>query len=132
MLIDGRTAMFLNFSNHPSDKWSREQVAAATAYGEIVDMPFPEVDADGDEGYVQRLAVEYAAKIRECKPAAVLCQGEMTLAFAVAAMLAESEVAVLAACSKREVVEETDEDGATVKRAQFRFTRFRRYLVTAS
>ena len=35
--------MFLNFSNHPSDRWNKAQRQAAERYGEIRDVPFPDV-----------------------------------------------------------------------------------------
>jgi len=122
--------MIINFTNHPSQNWSPEQLAAASVYGEIRDIPFPAVDPNGDENYIEALADEYIAKIYAMKPAAVLCQGEMTLAFAVAAKLSSSHgIPTLAACSERVVTEAIDSSGATVKRAEFRFTRFRKYLM---
>ena len=120
--------MFVNFTNHPSQNWSQEQITAAGAYGEIQDVPFPVVDPNGDENYVETLADEYAAKIAAFKPAAVLCQGEMTLAFAVASMLSADGIAALAACSERVVIEKPRENCSSVKRTEFKFTRFRKYL----
>lgn len=35
--------MFINFSNHPSVRWSAEQTAAAMKFGDFVDVPFPDV-----------------------------------------------------------------------------------------
>lgn len=44
--------MLLNLSNHPSSLWCDEQKKAAeTLFGEIVDLPFPQVDPNGDEAY---------------------------------------------------------------------------------
>jgi len=120
--------MFINFTNHPSTKWSQEQRDAASVYGEVYDMQFPEVDPDGDEGYIRELAGKYADEIINYRPAAVICQGEMSLVFAVAKMLIERGVTTLAACSKREVRESVGEDGETMKYAEFRFVRFRRYM----
>jgi hypothetical protein len=119
--------LFVNFTNHPSTGWSPEQLAAANVYGDIVDIPFPDVDPCGDEEYIQQLADEYLEKIGKQNPAAVLCQGEMTLAFAVAARLAKIGTTVLAACSKRMAIEEINKDGKVVKTAEYKFTRFRRY-----
>ena len=45
--------IFINFSNHPSDRWSNEQKKAALNYGEIIDIPFPSVDSNGDESYIK-------------------------------------------------------------------------------
>jgi hypothetical protein len=121
--------MFINFTNHPSKNWSREQTDAASAYGEIRDMPFPDVDPNGDEDYIEALADEYVTKITAQKPAAVLCQGEMTLAFSVASILSSKRgITALSACSERVVTEANGADGTTVKRAEFKFTRFRKYL----
>ena len=114
--------MFINFSNHPSDRWGEEQRAAALKYGEIVDIAFPEVDACGDEEYIQTLAVEYVDRIMSCEPAAVLCQGEFCLSFQVITKLKERGVTVLAACSERKVTIE----GAK-KIVIFEFEQFRRY-----
>lgn len=33
--------MFINLTNHPSDKWSKEQLEAARKYGEVVELVFP-------------------------------------------------------------------------------------------
>jgi hypothetical protein len=105
-----------------------EQTNAAEAYGPILDMPFPEVDPQGDEAYIKKLADEYVAKITAHKPAAVLCQGEMTLAFAVAEILmAEYDMTVLAACSERVFTERFGRTGEVIKSLRFRFVRFRMY-----
>ena len=120
-------AIFINFTNHPSSRWSAEQLAAAAAIGRVVDEPFPPVPADCDECGVARLADEAAARIMAKKPAAVLCQGEFTLAFAVAARLKAKGVRVMAAASDRIISEMTDDAGETRKISVFRFERFRDY-----
>ena len=118
---------FVNFSNPPSARWSKEQLAAAEAYGRVIDEPFPIVPADMDEAGVARLADEAAARILAHRPAAVLCQGEFTLAFAVTERLKAQGVTVLAASSDRVIETERDENGETRKVSVFRFTRFRKY-----
>lgn len=120
-------SIFVNFSNHPSARWSAEQLAAAEAYGRVIDEPFPAVPADMDEAGVARLADEAARRILAKKPAAVLCQGEFTLAFAVTERLKAAGVVVLAASSDRVIETEADENGETRKVSVFRFTRFRKY-----
>lgn len=37
--------MFINFSNHPSANWSREQLEAARRYGEVADLSFPVIES---------------------------------------------------------------------------------------
>lgn len=113
---------FVNFSNHPSWKWSEEQLRAAQECGEIVDVPFPSVDEEGDEAYILSLAEEYVKKIVLFEPSAVLCQGEFCLSYQVVNMLKKLNITVLAACSKRCVKEIGDK-----KEVTFNFTKFRKY-----
>lgn len=115
---------FINFTNHASFLWGREQIQAAEIYGEIVDCPFPAVSADCDEGEIRKLAINYTEKIIAMQPAAVLCQGEYSLAFAVAFLLIQKDIPVLVACSER-CVEERKEGETTRRESTFRFVRFR-------
>jgi len=119
--------IFINFSNHPSTGWGKEQITEASKYGEIIDISFPDVDPELDSEDISRLACKYAEKILEYKPAAVMCQGEMTLCFKVVEILKSKGILVLAACSAREASSETLEDGSVVKTHKFRFVRFRSY-----
>jgi len=119
--------IFINFSNHPSTNWSKEQISEALKYGEIIDISFPDVDPKLDSDEISRLACEYTEKILEYNPVAVMCQGEMTLSFKVVEMLKSKGILVLAACSAREASYETLADGSVVKTHKFRFVRFRSY-----
>ncbi|PKM59978.1 MAG: CRISPR-associated protein [Firmicutes bacterium HGW-Firmicutes-4] len=119
--------MLINFTNHPSNKWSKEQTMAAMKYGTIHDMPFPAVDPAQDENFIGELAQEYTEKILELKPSAVLCQGEFSLAFAVTKKLKEQEIIVLAATTQRAADEVEKEDGTMVKTVHFKFMKFREY-----
>lgn len=122
-----KNKVFINFSNHPSTNWSREQIAEALKYGEIIDIPFPDVDPRMGSEEVSLLACKYAEKIMEYNPSAVMCQGEMTLSFRVVELLKSKGILVLAACSARELSCETLTDGSVVKTQKFRFVRFRSY-----
>lgn len=122
--------MLINFSNHPSDRWSAEQSnAALSQYGEIADIPFPNVDAYASDESVFLIAKSIADEIETSSPDAVLCQGEFSLAFAVTELLMEKGIPVICACSERNVVENLTESGETVKRVEFKFTRFREYVL---
>lgn len=114
--------IFINFSNHPADKWSKKQISAAQKYGKVTDIRFPVVDEAGDEDYIRNLADEYLAKIMKYEPAAVMCQGEFCLSYAIITALKEKGITVLAACSKR-IVKETEDE----KKSFFVFERFREY-----
>lgn len=67
--------MFINHTNHPSQYWSDEQLAAAHQYGEVVDIPFPLIDPALPSGEIGQLVQEYAGRIISLNPQAVLCQG---------------------------------------------------------
>lgn len=119
--------MFVNFTNHPSGSWGAAQRRAAQVYGEILDLPFPDVPPALSAAAVAALADEWAARILDLHPACVLCQGEMTLTFRVVRLLQAQGVAVVAACSERRTLCLTDADGCTRRTSEFRFVRFRAY-----
>ncbi len=113
---------FINFTNHPSDRWEEEQRKAALEYGEIIDLPFPNVSPQGDEQYIDRMAGECVSQILQFHPAAVLCQGEFCLAYQVICRLREKGIQVVAACSER-IAREVGQKKETV----FAFVQFRGY-----
>lgn len=119
--------MLINLSNHTSEKWSEDQLTAAqTQYGEVVDMPFPQVDPEADTQNIQHLAEEYLAKIQQIAApteAAVHIMGELNLTFALVNLLKAAGYTCVASTSFREVYEE--EPGK--KTIIFKFVRFREY-----
>lgn len=115
---------FINFTNHPVATWKEEQIQAAEKYGPIMEISFPAVDAEADEKQISQMADDAVEKIIKTDPAAVLCQGEFTLAYAVISRLKSCNVKVVAACSKR-MAEETD-DGRKI--VTFCFEKFREYV----
>ena len=108
--------MFVNFTNHPSGSWGAAQRRAAQVYGEILDLPFPEVPPALSAAEVAALADEWAARILALRPACVLCQGEMTLTARVVRLL-----------QSRCAASRTDADGCTHRQTEFRFVQFREY-----
>ena len=119
--------MLINLSNHPSSKWNSEQTEAANRlYGEIVDLPFPQVDPNGDEAYVARLVDEYAGKVLQLagkQPVTVHLMGEMTFTCAMVARLREMGIGCVASTTARTVTELAN----GTKEAIFKFVRFRKY-----
>ncbi len=119
--------MFLNLSNHPSALWSAEQTEAAWRLGgEIIDLPFPQVDPDGDETHIAALADEYCQRVSalaEGKNITVHLMGEMTFTFALLLRLHAKGIPCVASTTKRVTVEK---DG--VKTSIFKFVKFRHYL----
>ena len=106
--------MFINHTNHPSQYWSDEQLAAAHQYGEVVDIPFPLIDPALPSGEIGQLVQEYTGRIISLNPQAVLCQGEVVYCHA------------LAATSER-LVSESYEAGINEKIVNFQFVQFREY-----
>lgn len=119
--------IFINFSNHPSKNWGEKQISESERYGSIVDVPFPNVSAEADEAEVRALAQQVADRIIKMSPAAVMCQGEFTLTFAVVRRLQEAGITALSACSRRRVTETRMADGTAKKEAIFEFVRYREY-----
>ena len=126
--------MFLNLSNHTSEKWCKEQKDAAIrlvresgGMEQIEDFPFPQVSAAATEEEVSRYAEQIVADVLRREPTVVMCQGEFTLTYQIVKRLQEASVKVVAACSERRTEEVVLEDGSTKREAIFVFVRFREY-----
>lgn len=119
--------MFVNFSNHPSNRWSEDQLAAARVYGEIEDIPFPSISSSATAEEVLSLSKNAALGIIFMRPSMVLVQGEMTTVYAVVAALQAAGVPCCAACSDRVSEERVLPDGSTEKVSTFKFVQFREY-----
>ena len=48
--------MFVNFSNHPSQYWDNSQREASLDYGELIDIPFPQISPNANDGELEKLA----------------------------------------------------------------------------
>lgn len=119
---DPMSGPFVNFSNHPSTAWTKQQFDAALQYGPVIDLPFPPVDPFMNEADLRHLAEVKVGEILALKPAAVMCQGEFGLSFSVTQKLLSAGVTVLYACSERNVHVE-----GNVKSVRFDFVQFRRF-----
>lgn len=121
--------MFLNCSNHSSDKWTDEQIKAAKDYGIdlIRDYVFPSVPAYVDEKEIEEIAEKVCGEIIALHPSVVMCQGEFTLTYALITKLLKHGIKVVAACSERDTVEVYLPDGSVKKESNYRFVRFREY-----
>lgn len=115
---------FINYTNHRLSNWSDEQIASAEKYGRIVDIPFPAVSPNASESEIAELADFEVEKIMAQDPAIVLCQGEFTLCLQMIIKLKARGIKVVAATSRRDVVEDKGR-----KVAVFKFVKFREYCV---
>ena len=119
--------IFINHTNHPSDKWSAEQISAAKVYGDIKDIPFPAIEPRASSAQIKQLVKENLKEILELKPAVVLCQGEFNYTFEMVTLLKNSGIKVIAATSERRVSVEILADGRSQQVSTFCFVRFREY-----
>ena len=118
--------MLLNLSNHFTDTWSPEQIAAAKAqFGDIADLAFPHIDPTATTAEVKKIARYYAGEIAATKEVkAVHLMGEMTFVVAVANGLKRRGMPVFCSTTKRTVLGEQDGKKTT----QFEFVQFREYV----
>lgn len=118
---------FINLSNHRSDNWSNAQRQAAETYGEIVDIPFPQIYPQADSEEIDILVNEYLEILSKHDISAIMLQGEYVFTFRLAVKLKAMGMTVLSACTERRTKEIVDETGKTHKTSEFEFVRFREY-----
>ena len=120
--------MFINLSNHSSNKWSMEQYEAAEQHGRVVDLALPAVKPNGDTAYFDTLVEEYVGKILDLdSEPVVMVQGEFIFTYRIVKRLKELGITCLAAETKREVKESVDAEGNAVKTSVFKFEQFMEY-----
>lgn len=116
--------MFINLSNHPSDGWSEEQLAAAQKYGEVVDIHFPNIEPSFTSSMVNSLAeITVDTIIVLGEDIAVHVMGEMTFTYAVVSRLKARGIRCVASTTERHV--KMTADGQKV--SEFCFVQFREY-----
>jgi plasmid stabilization system protein ParE len=120
--------MLINLTNHPSALWDgRQKEAAERDFGKIVDVPFPTIQPEADEGEVNALVEEYARRIADLPKDGetyVHVMGEMTFTVAMVKRLMQQGITCVASTTERSVVDLAG--GGKV--VQFHFVRFRRYI----
>jgi hypothetical protein len=121
--------MFVNISNHPSSGWSESQREAFFALDEhdlvreIWDFPFPAIDPEAGEDYIDVLAESTLAGLLVPVQTPIHVMGESGFTFALVSLLKRAGfLCIVYSTTVREVVEK-----GGLKTSQFRFVRFRRY-----
>lgn len=115
--------MILNISNHPSQKWTTEQLKnARDEYLDILDLPFPNIPPDFTTKQINELAGEYLEIIQKKSPNAVHLMGEMTFTHTLVNKLKAANIKCVASTTNR-IVEE--KEGRKI--VQFQFVQFREY-----
>ena len=118
---------FVNLSNHPSIQWPEDQLLAARNLGDVIDLPFPDVNPSWTlhevsqiaDGLVESLAVQFLDQ----EAPIVLVQGEMTLLYQILVRLKKKQWRALAATTQRDV--HRLDNGTEIRR--FVFCGFRDY-----
>lgn len=126
---DIKREFLINLSNHPSSTWNNEQIqAAAEQFGEVVDVPFPDIDPQWNAEQIEQLADEYLLKIEkmavehQTKPTVHL-MGEYTFCFALVRKLQTIGINCVVSTSQRQAT--INPDGT--KTIAFNFVQFRPY-----
>lgn len=123
--------MLINLSNHPLEKWSREQrEAAEREYGPVLDLPFPMQDPSASSQVVASDAHNtacHAQRLLEeqgdgpCN--AIHVMGEFTFTYFFVREMERRGIRCIASTTKRRVIENADGSKTNV----FQFVRFRPY-----
>ncbi|MBO6206365.1 MAG: hypothetical protein J6O73_05440 [Lachnospiraceae bacterium] len=119
--------MFINLSNHPSSQWGEAQRQDALRYGEIVDIPYPQIPVKIANEEIDSLVNNYYDLIVQYDEPTVMLQGEPVFAFRLTNRLKTVGIKVLASCTERVSEEEKLEDGSVRKISQFLYGGMREY-----
>jgi CRISPR-associated Csx2 family protein len=121
-----RDKIFINYSNHPHEKWEDAQLKEAGKYGTVVDIPFLQVEPNVCEPKFQEIVdkeVNKILSIAQDKDATVHVMGEMTLTYELVSKLKEVGIRCVASTTKRDVTENAD----GTRTCKFNFVKFREY-----
>ena len=118
--------MFVNLSNHPSRCWDKKQIEASQEFGELIDMPFPQIAPNATDEELQKLTYQYVHRITTLgspKVIIVHVMGEMTFTFMVVTKLKELGIKCVASTTERKATFRSD----GTKLSEFSFVKFREY-----
>lgn len=117
--------MFINLTNHPSERWSQEQLNAARQYGEVIDLPFPIIEPTFSKEDIQCCVKDYVKTIQGIKDdkTVVHVMGEMTFTYNIVNALKEMGITCLASTTERNIT--MTPDGKKI--SEFKFVQFREY-----
>lgn len=118
--------ILINLSNHPFKTWGEKQKEAAKKYGDVIDIPFPDIDPDAER--LDQLVDDYFHKITDYTApdtdVSLHIMGEMTFVYQLVYNLQEWSFIKCIASTTRRIVT-MGPDG--VKKSVFEFVRFREY-----
>lgn len=119
--------MFINISNHPFSSWEADQLKEAQRFGEVYDIPFPNIPSDWGTKDVSDMVYMYMDKITQLLPvpsgdSVVHVMGESVFTFLLVSLLVRNHYKVVASTTERVVTCE-----GNTKISKFKFIRFRSY-----
>lgn len=113
----------LNISHHPFEQWKKQQQKVAIEkYGQVMDLPFPNIAPSISAPDFEKLLATYYRKVKAAQPQAVHLMGEPTFTFALVQRLKNAGIPCIASVGERDVEEQGD--GQVVR---FSFEGFRAY-----
>lgn len=125
--------MFINISNHPSARWSKEQKEAAEQYGVVKDLTFPNIKPTLTSKNINELVnsiigdvLTLTNEFPEDNILTVMVQGEFIFTFRLVTELKKAGIKTVAAKTERRVIEKV-EDGITKSISEFKFAGFMEY-----
>lgn len=119
--------LLINISNHPHNLWNEKQLRSAEEYGDIVELPFPDIHPLWNEEDIEQLSDEYNERVKAMGSPAQLTvhlMGEMTFCYSLLRKLQQRGIRCIASCAQRNVTETPE----GVKQVVFEFERFREYV----
>ena len=123
----GGKHVFINLSNHPSSQWGDAQRQDALAYGEIIDLAYPQIPITIENDAMDALVSSYYDQIVRYDKPVVMLQGEPVFAYRLTNRLKEAGIKVLASCTERVATEEMMDDGSIRKVSNFCYGGMREY-----
>lgn len=118
--------VFINFSNHPSNIWSKKQLEETRQYGEIIDIHFPNIEPYLNKKDILDMVDDYFKLIISYKDKdeiIVHIMGEMTFCFALIERLKQNNIKCIASTNQRIV----NTISSNKKETIFEFCTYREY-----
>ncbi|WP_407445922.1 hypothetical protein [Fibrobacter sp.] len=116
--------MFFNLSNHPHTNWGNTQLKAAHKWGEIIDIPFPDVKGQSSEQDILVSAQKCLQELKVAADDAIFVAGEYGTVFPIVDELLDQGKTVLSSVSINELDYRTGENGAHERTIRFNFVNF--------
>jgi hypothetical protein len=115
--------MLINFSNHPSSQWpDNQKQAAKDNFGEVIDIPFPNIDPRASCAALEALAERFINDLTSHENDTIHIMGELTFTYIIVNKMRLLGRFCVASTTERKV--EMDGD---IKKVKFEFVAFRAY-----